>query len=138
MLRFAPLSDAFRLGSDQIKDTQQEIARLSKIISDSTLSKQSNPTKEPPPPNEKRILPEKKFEPITNNDLSDSDILKIIQHPKFENVVKSYMIVKHPEYFQKETIKENFGKNGGVINKCIVFFVISILFYIYLKNIFNE
>ena len=138
MLRFAPLSDAFRLGSDQIKDTQQEIARLSKIISDSTLSKQSNPTKEPPPQKEKMTIPEKKFEPIKNSDLSDSDILKIIQHPKFENVVKSYMIVKHPEYFQKETIKENFGKNGSVANKCIVFFVISILFYIYLKNIFNE
>jgi hypothetical protein len=41
-LNFAPLSDAFYLGSDQIKNTQEEINKLRQIISDTTLSKSPN------------------------------------------------------------------------------------------------
>jgi hypothetical protein len=38
-LNFAPLTDAFFLGSDQIRNTQDEINKLRKIISDTNVSK---------------------------------------------------------------------------------------------------
>jgi hypothetical protein len=41
-LYFAPIAEAFYLGSDQIKDTQAEIAKLKTIIGDSALVKKSS------------------------------------------------------------------------------------------------
>ena len=38
-LNFATLNEAFNLGSEQIKNTRDEIDRLKKVITDSTLSK---------------------------------------------------------------------------------------------------
>jgi hypothetical protein len=153
MLRFAPLTDAFRLGSEQIKDTQNEIARLSKMISDSKgYPKETNNVVS------KEIV---KKEPIKNeNDLGDSDILKVIQHPKFDEIVQNYLIVKRPDWLNKKQQSNTFSKSNftnvsytkerfgsipsGVpmaapnVNPthCLIFFVLTIVLYIYLKHLF--
>ena len=154
MLRFAPLTDAFRLGSEQIKDTQNEIARLSKMISESKGYQQ----KETNNVVSKEIV---KKEPMKNeNELGDSDILKVIQHPKFDEIVQNYLILKKPEWLHKKQQNNTFSKStfsnvsytkerfgnipSGVpmaapnVNPkhCLIFFVLTIVLYIYLKHLF--
>jgi hypothetical protein len=102
-LYFAPIAEAFYLGSDQIKDTQAEIAKLKTIIGDSALVKKSslNVSKQE---NDQRVGQSDKvvatFNPqqTKNESLNQMDLMKIVQHPKFEDIVKSYIIVQHPEW----------------------------------------
>ena len=102
-LYFSPISEAFILGSDQIKDTQAEIAKLKTIIGDSALVKKGslNISKQETP--DQRIgLSDNvvaNFNPNSlqkNND--NMDLMKLVQHPKFDDIVKSYIIVNHPEW----------------------------------------
>ena len=168
-LNFAPLSDAFNLGSDKIKNTQEEIDKLRKIISDSSLKPKTSETKSQF--NEKKTIPDTtstqretstqrdpntQRDPSTQRDsvLTDADILKIIQHPRFDDVVKNYIIVKHPEWVNgKSNIKESFQVGGFLkqgfgntysttvcsnLKNYVIFFVISLLVYLLLKNAFNN
>ena len=124
-LNFAPLTDAFYLGSDQIKNTQEEITKLRKIISESTLTKQTSNIKDKSSSNQSNNnqsnnnqsnKKEEEEEQVSkrvgysdnvvanfikkNNSgsLNDTDLLQIIQHPKFDDIVKNYIIVKRPEW----------------------------------------
>ena len=102
-LYFAPISEAFYLGSDQIKDTQTEIAKLRTIIGDSALVKKSslNISKQEKPDDQRVGQSDNviaTFNQPKKNEPTDLDLMKIIQHPKFDDIVKSYIIVQHPEW----------------------------------------
>jgi hypothetical protein len=160
MLHFAPLTDAFRLGSDQIKDTQNEIARLSKMINDSKVSKGYQ--KETNNVVSREIVKKETMKNADESSLGDSDILKVIQHPKFDEIVQNYLIVKKPEWLYKKEQSSTFSKSnfaniqqgytkqqaytkekfGNVSTQnvnpkhCLIFFVLTIVLYIYLKHLF--
>jgi len=149
-LNFAPLTDAFYLGSDQIKNTQEEITKLRKIISESMLNKQNPTSKDKSSSssssssnqssiNENIVKKEQQqskrvgysdnvvanfVQKDQNVPVDDTDILKIIQHPKFDDIVKNYIIVKRPEWINStldntqylpnplnNTVKESFNSN---------------------------
>ena len=150
-LLFAPIDEAFYLRSDNIKDTQSEIEKLKKIITEGTIVKKSTP---PPPQSQNQNQIEKRvgysdkvvanFDNFTKKNEPDMDILKIMQHPKFDDIVKNYIIVKNPEWINKtlkETVnvKENFGKyattNSGNIQNYIIFFTISLIVYLLLEKL---
>jgi hypothetical protein len=184
-LNFAPLAEAFYLGSDKIKDTQEEINKLRKIIngggpggpggpgegeySSSTLSKSklSNSKDET---NESSILEKNEKPPPLNlsysnktaDKASDADYLKVMQDPNFDQIVKNYIIIKHPDWVNssfKENnkndkndikskssssfIKEGFGGESYSTTVCsniknyIIFFVITLLIYLWLSNKFK-
>jgi len=175
-LNFAPLSDAFYLGSDQIKNTQEEINKLRQIISDTTLSKSPNniskkeesSIESKPSDKQKRVGYSDEvtanFEKSTNSNNFESDILKVMQHPKFDDIVKSYIIVNRPEWVNstlknteytgnKSTksafgnfLKQGFGGSQNTpsssyssnIKNYIIFFLVSILMYIWLKKLFKS
>lgn len=160
-LNFSPITEAFTLGSDQIKSTQEEIAKLKKLIGDSELGK-----KQAQPGSYERIGPpdpvQANFAPPSNNVSKSSnsgggelDFLEIIKHPGFDDIVKKYVKERHPnwvltdtqsipqskENFQ-ENFQENFRENFGArysssicsdIKNYIMFFIISLIMYMMLS-----
>ena len=164
-LNYASLSDAFYLGSDKIKNTQDEINKLRKIIGDSNLSKSKNETISREGSSSSSTTEnfsstgqsssESKPQRQTYSEVSsfETDILKIMQNPKFDDFVKNYVIVKHPEwvnikgtsdisvknnYDSKSTFsKSTFGVTSSV-NNYLIFFIISLLLYLWLKKLFNN
>ena len=124
-LNYASLGDAFRLGSDQIKDTQKEIDTLKKLITETSITKNKelNPdtilVKDKP---NTSASAKEVTKAVTNEKSESIDILKIIQHPQFEDIVKNYIIVKRPEwvngvnqqsYFQqpKQSYQQNYQQS---------------------------
>ena len=185
-LNFSPLSEAFNLGSDQIKNTKEEIAKLKELISDSSLKDSSKKSKNGTSSiiekgsSEKSEINNSSSSSIKTNDFKrignpdnltlnlnlngqnlssnvddDTLILKLVNSPKFEDIVKNYIIVKHPEWIGKSVRStsytnvsypnnvnsfESFGNkyNNTVcsnINHYIIFFVIMVSIYLLLKNL---
>jgi hypothetical protein len=163
-LYFASLDDAFYLRSDTIKDTQKEIDNLKKIINSSQLAKRPTGNEvskvEDNPRPEKRIL---KSDPVSAQfgfpkDETSLDILKLVQHPKFDDIVKNYIIVKRPEWINRPLESTNYmpqrsNFNGGVrsnfaqnysstpysnITNYMLFFVISLIVYFLLEKFFKS
>ena len=101
-LTFAPIGDAFVLGSDQIKKTQEEIAKLKQMIAagGDGEQKKSEYTRIGKPD-----IVTATFEPPKSNqsDELEMSILKIINHPKFDDIVKSYVLMKKPDWILSET-----------------------------------
>jgi hypothetical protein len=161
-LYFTPVDKAFTLGSSQIKDTQEEIEQLTKLILDSnsqTAKKKAPQTPlQNPPQNQsqtpfegyKRIgYPDQQmamFRPNTAQDDVDYNLMKVIGHPKFDDIVRNYALIKHPEWLLKETVyvpqyvqqpssKSNFGGNQyqstvcSEVQKYLMFFIISVVFF---------
>jgi len=160
-LNYAPLGEAYFLGSDQIKDTQSEIAKLRSLISDSTLSKNNNNKKDTPVRVGQSDSTSVSFVKDEKNEKNDKDIdlLKIIQHPRFEDIVKNYIIVKHPEWLNstfsktefvpnkqnkvKEGFKEYFGSSYSTtvcsnIQNYLMFFIVTLCIYLFLKMILKN
>jgi len=163
-LNYAPLGEAYFLGSEQIKDTQSEIAKLRSLITDSTLLKNNNDKKE----TYKRVGQSDSTSVSFVKDESkdkDIDLLKIIQHPKFEDIVKNYVIVKHPEWLKstvdstgfvpnkmnnvgntgnvKQSFKEYFGENYSTtvcsnIQNYLMFFIVTLCIYLFLKMVLKN
>ena len=105
-LNFAPIGDAFILGSDQIKKTQDEIAKLKQMIAaGGPGSENSDPKKGEYTRIGKPDVVSASFDqPTTNNNESlEMSILKIINHPKFDDIVKSYVLMKKPDWILNET-----------------------------------
>ena len=130
-LGFANVGEAFMLGSDQIKNTQEEIAKLKALISDSSIQ----PKVVPVPANDyQRIGPAPQVTATfgenvpSKNENENFDILlsKLIQHPRFDDIVKNYVDFKHPEWVLKET-KSAFGINDKLLTNLITFLIIIIL-----------
>jgi len=177
-LNFSPLTEAFYLGSDQIKNTQDEISKLKKIISDSVLSssksngseKQQSSIKEQQQQQPKRIRYSDSVvatfknnnDNSNNGNLSDTDLLKIIQHPKFDDIVKNYIIVKRPEWVSstlnntqyipnnrnnninvRSNFRETFGNTYATtvcsnVTNYIIFFIFALVVYLMLNSLFNK
>jgi hypothetical protein len=82
-----------------------------------------------------------------------------MQHPKFEDIVKNYVIVKHPEWINstvgtiesvpnknqnvKQNFKEYFG-NGYSTTVCsniqnyLMFFIVTLCIYLFLKMVLKN
>ena len=108
-LNFTPINQAFILGSQQIKDTQEEIAKLKALVLDSEIKKPTGMT-EQKDDSYKRIGNADKTtaifsKPESQYDYNDFDfnLLRIIKHPKFDDVVKNYVLINHPDWLLKET-----------------------------------
>jgi hypothetical protein len=152
-LLFAQLDEAFHLRSPPPPDTQSEIDNLKKIITEGTLVKKTKPTDEMTSTlkNEKRVGYSDKvvanFDNFKTQNQPEMDILKIMQHPKFDDIVKNYIIIKNPEWINKtlkETnySKESFGQKYSTtpcsnIQNYVLFFIIALLIYLVLEKMLN-
>ena len=113
-LYFTPVDQAFTLGSSQIKDTQDEIAQLTKLILESNGKpkgippKQKNEESKQISQNFMRIgYPDQQtpvFRPPAAGDDIDYNLMKVIGHPKFDDIVKNYALIHHPEWLLRETV----------------------------------
>jgi hypothetical protein len=176
-LSYASVNEAFILGSEQIKNTQEEIARLkSLILETSGITPPKEPEKPKPKPEPEssyqRIGPPDQVSAtfvqpgtpgapgvpsaVPQEDNIDLLVMKLIKHPKFDDIVKSYISDKHPDWVLSETkytpsepksifspmtnaIKENFGSGQSketfgafcsVFSNIIIFLVISLVLYV--------
>lgn len=144
-LNYATVNEAFKLGSDQIKNTQEEIAKLKALVMDSSILDQKNLNGQngqngpmSPVPvvknNYERIGPAPEVSATFSNKSNESmedTLLKIMNSPKFDDIVKNYISVKHPEWSLKETnySKEKFGLNKET-NNIFIFLIITIIIYL--------
>jgi len=171
-LNFTSVDKAFTLGSTQIKDTQEEIQRLTKLILESNNKK---PIKNDPvsPKNEVQdnfITPrlsqnymrvgypdsqQAVFGQPTQEDNFDYNLMKVIGHPKFDDIVKNYALINHPEWLLKETVyvpqssksnftgfKSNFGNTYSTticsnIKNYVIFFIVCMVMFLSLSLYFN-
>ena len=93
MLNFAPVDKAFLLGSNQIKSTQEEIENLKKLLSNSVSINKSEKMDKPEEPDKPKITERLEPNKRSENDL-DYNLLKVIGHPKFDDFVKNYVLLK--------------------------------------------
>jgi hypothetical protein len=194
-LNFTPVDKAFILGSSQIKDTQEEIAQLTKLILESNNMNDKKPkqknlappeqaygnfetpvpaTKEQPTPfynqgavqNYMRVgYPDQQtaiFQQRMPQDDIDYNLMKVIGHPKFDDIVKNYALIKHPEWLYKESvytpvppvppiqtpysspysIKSSFGANYQTtvcfnVKNYVIFFVVCVIIFVLLSLYFD-
>jgi hypothetical protein len=148
-LYFTPLDKAFTLGSSQIKDTQEEIANLKKLILESSEKDPKKETKDKKINYERIGPPDKQvstFRPPTEQDDINYNFLKISSHPRFDDLVKNYAMVYHPEWLLKETVYapaqsiSYFGNNYqstvcGSVQRYIIFFIVSVVLFLALSII---
>jgi hypothetical protein len=171
-LYFTPVDKAFTLGSSQIKDTQEEIDQLTKLILNNKqkpgTAKKDNyqqgggggyPEQQTMPyekNNYQRIgYPDQQtaiFRPNNGNqspqDNIDYNLMKIVGHPKFDEIVKNYVLINHPEWLLKESIytpsnrdsNSNFGNRyqstvKSDVQKYITFFIISVFLFVLLSAV---
>ena len=161
VLGFSNLDQAFVLGSNQIKDTQEEIANLKKLILDTnTQTKKKTVTETNVPLNYTRIGP---ADPVVANFASpnypkvnsiappssnfnqndDLMLLKVISHPKFDDIVKGYVLMNHPEWVNGNLTqtrytphsKSYFGNKYASsicsdVKRYIIFFIVCIIIFI--------
>jgi len=156
-LNFSNIEEAFVLGSEQIKNTQAEIANLKKIIMDSSISNpgsdnpgSGNPDSgKPGPSNYERIGPPDRtqvnFEKGDNEFNLENNFFKMVQHPRFDDLVYKYVHNNHPDWVLRDKeytgSKSNFGKTYNKystticsdIKNYLIFFTISIAIYLLLS-----
>jgi hypothetical protein len=155
-LNFASVGEAFKLGSEQIKDTREEIEKLKKLVIQTSnfdnKPKEIKETKE----NYVRIgEPDKTTAVFVPNSSStntfDFTLMNLMSDPKFDDIVKNYVLVKHPEWLLNSTLytpagsvappvaaqqqnfstftKEQFGVVCDTVSNLIKFIVFSLVFY---------
>jgi len=175
-LNFASVSEAYSIGSEQIKNTQSEIAKLKKIIEDSAIQKnnqnnQNNQNNENSSKNELNVVPQQPIsdykrignpdntqatfcKPDDNNkvmfDDFDYTFLRIMRHPRFDEIVKNYVIIQHPEWLLNNThyvpnnqmnpnvyrTKETFGSSD--YKNYIIFFIVSMILYLGISFVLKQ
>ena len=153
-LYFTPVDQAFTMGSTQIKDSQEEIAHLTKLILDSSKKKADRPERrhesaEPvePAKNYMRVgYPDQQtavFRPPHPESI-DYNLMKVIGHPKFDDIVKNYVLMNHPDWLLSETVyrpqasRSNFGNRYSStvcsdIQRYLIFFVACIVIFLTLS-----
>ena len=145
-LTYASVDEAFKLGSDQIKDVQEEIKKLKDIVFETSTSK-SKKKDSPPEPNRigKPDTVDANFQkqetPVKNDQVS---LTEMIRSPQFEEIVKKYISEKYPhmnnvplkntQYEPSKStfgvFKETFGELCSNVKNIVTFFIVSILVYI--------
>ena len=114
-LNFASINEAYSIGSEQIKKTQDEIAKLRKIVESSSTGSTGS-TQNTNEDIYKRIgLPDRVNalfcgdKPPSQNtqnaqdDDFDYSFFKLMKNPKFEDIIKNYIQFKHTEWLLSET-----------------------------------
>jgi hypothetical protein len=146
-LGFASVGEAFMLGSDQIKNTQEEIAKLKALISDSSIKnvvpkEYKEYQRIGPAPETQAVFTPPKTNlpgPAPPNNVPGGDdfndlLSKLIQHPRFDDIVKNYVDFKHPEWTLKET-KSAFGNiDNKLITNLIIFAIIILLLHLLING----
>ena len=173
-LNFACINEAYSIGSEQIKKTQDEIAKLKKIVEDSANGNQNqNLYKRIGNPdtvsaefcstngntngsngssntngNTNGISNVNGSNGSSPDDDLDFTFFKLMKNPKFEDIIKNYIIFKHPDWlghglsgtqYSKNTgnSKEYFGQKYSNtictdIRNYVIFFILSIIMYLLL------
>ena len=83
------------------------------------------------------------FRPNTAQDDIDYDLMRVIGHPRFDDIVKNYVLINHPEWLLKESvyvpqnIKSTFGNKYQTtvcleVQRYVVFFIISVIIFVLL------
>ncbi len=140
-LNYASVDEAFKLGSDQIKNTQEEIAKLKALIMENNQVGPVGPVgpvKQVEPIGPVSVVPQVQSPPTTQT-ISESDeilLKRLMDSPRFDSIVKNYISVKHPEYLKETNLKETFGLNKEM-NNIFVFLIITIIIYLLCSLIEN-
>ena len=181
-LNFSSVNEAFLLGSEQITNTQKEIAKLKALVLETSLSPNSEKVLEK---TEKTEKPEKnesiskspvvldkerpehpKVQPKQQNNDSltfDYMMISVMSHPRFDELVHNYMLLKRPELFNIQQkmnnlqnidvgsqnvnigpyTKESFGQEYSAsicfeIKRYIFFFIFSVVIFLFLTYILER
>ena len=163
-LNFASISEAYVIGSEQIKNTQSEINKLKQIIDEASKIKNNNsPTTDssstPPSTQSTQSTQSIQSIPVTSitsavgnvrlmenpDDEFEYHFYKLSKNPKFEEIIKKYIIINHPNWLlQSEVNGVNAGTAGtaGVplniyysnvntnIRNYVIFFIVSVVIYL--------
>ena len=164
-LNYSSVDDAFKLGSDQIKDVQEEIKKLKSIVLETSgIQKNEKPSSSS---QKKKNDPERIWQPDTTEATFEkkepvqpppAEMSKGIQNPNIEDIVKKVLSEKYPEMNNAplkstnyepvnatgsvskftETFKETFGELCSNIKNIVIFFIVSILVYIIISIYFDR
>ena len=143
-LTYASVDEAFKLGSEQIKDVQEEIKKLKDIVFETSNSKskeKKNDTNRIGKPDTVDANFQKQESVVKNDSVS---LTELIRSPQFEEIVKKYISEKYPhmnnvplkstQYEPSKStfgiFKETFGELCSNIKNIVIFFIVSILVYI--------
>lgn len=141
-LNFAPLGDAFLLGSKQIQDTQEEIARLKELVIQSNKKseeKLSGPSPPSPPPPPEPAPPSNFYQRIgpppsqyatfsSSQDINDL-IDRLIRSPRFQDIIKkSNENNTNFANFNLESVKETFGTSS---ENLLIFILVLITLFLF-------
>jgi hypothetical protein len=140
-LNFSNISEAYNIPSVGIKETSEKIEELKKKITGSAFSEKNETSNT----SYKRIGPPDQVESKFCNQSQEDDlelvIFRLMKNPKFDDIIKNYINFKHPDWVLNSNMyssKESFGKKINTstcdeIKNYIIFFVISILLYLFLS-----
>ena len=150
-LSFSNITEAYNIPSAVNKETSEEITRLKKIVEDAALiKKQDNSYQrigQPDKVNVKFCENDNISIGIKQPDDFDYNFLKLSRNPQFDDIIKNYIIFKHPEWllnstnYSKQNVKENFGNSNNIcddIKNYIIFFIISIVIYLFLSFVLKK
>ena len=140
-LTYASVDEAFKLGSEQIKDVQEEIKKLKDIVFETSNSKSKKNGRIGKPDTVDANFQKNNEKPAQNDSVS---LTELIRSPQFEEIVKKYISEKYPQLNNvplkstqyepsKSTFgmfKETFGELCSNIKNIVIFFIVSILVYI--------
>ena len=139
-LGYASINEAFILGSQQIKDTQEEIAKLKALISETSLT--PIPVVQPAPVEQvyQRIGPPPVTQAVFSEgiDSFNQSLSELIKHPRFDDIVQDYLKNKYPNNdlsYTKSTFGQMLGNNEN--RNVIIFLITGIIIYL-LINAFEK
>jgi hypothetical protein len=144
-LNYSTVDDAFKLGSEQIKDVQEEIKKLKDIVLETSNIK---PKEKEVPPEPNRIgKPDTVDATFVEKKQAPKDEIPGISGPNIEDIVKKYIAEKYPNFkmqntsyepSSKSTFKETFGEMCSNIKNMVIFFIVSIMVYILMSIYFDK
>ena len=164
-LNFASIDKAFELGSKNIIDTQEEIANLKKLLASTIPAKQQPPSDAKQPPTKEKNTtgyqrigpPDQQFASFNPNakvpvDTFDNDILRVIGHPRFNDVVSNYIAVKRPELANAPLQQTNYVPANSIsyfgnqynstvcsdVKRYVSFYIICVILFLGLTMWFKE
>jgi hypothetical protein len=169
-LNFANIDNAFKMGSSNFKDTQEEIANLKKLIQSDKPKKKTQMDDSPYSitpkmneyqptnnfnqpmnyPNQPMNYPNQPMNQQFNS--FDYNLLKVMGDPRFDHIVRNYVLINYPEWLKcsnqqqngpqnvPSLSKSNFGNNYSSnicyeIKRYIVFFIFSVVIFLFLSLI---
>ena len=157
-LNFASISEAYVIGSEQIKNTQSEINKLKQIIDEASKIKNNNPpttdssstqstqSTQSTPPSTQSIPVTSITSAVGNVHLMENPddefeyhFYKLSKNPKFEEIIKKYIIINHPNWLLQSEV--NAGTAGVPLNiyysnvntnirNYVIFFIVSVVIYL--------